>query len=123
MQKKDVRPVDCQAVLDKLAAMPISQWHYQWEESDTTPHLGPMAQDFKAAFYPGRDDTGISTLEADGVALAAIQGLNQKFEENEAAFQRELNQKDAKIAKLEDELAELKELVGRLAGQVNGAAQ
>jgi hypothetical protein len=30
-----------------------------------------MAQDFKAAFYPARDDKSITTQEADGVALAA----------------------------------------------------
>jgi len=40
-----------------------------------------MAQDFKAAFYPGRDDKSISTLEFDGVELAAIQGLNEKVEQ------------------------------------------
>ena len=39
-------------------------------------YSGAMAQDFKAAFYPGRDDKSISTLEFDGVELAAIQGLN-----------------------------------------------
>lgn len=30
---------------------------------------------------PGRDQTHIMTLEFDGVALAAIQGLNRKIEE------------------------------------------
>jgi len=39
-----------------------------------------MAQDFKAAFFPGRDDKVITTLEFDGVELAAIQGLNEKVE-------------------------------------------
>jgi len=59
-----------------------------------------MAQDFKAAFYPGRDDKGITTQEADGVALAAIQGLNQKVEE-----------KDARIAELERRLEKLEVLI------------
>ena len=67
------------------------------------PHLGPMAQDFKAAFFPGRDDKTISTLEADGVALAAIQGLNRKLEE-----------RDARIAALEKNVAELKELLAEV---------
>jgi hypothetical protein len=78
--KKDFAPVNYEAVLDKLVSVPIEQWHYKWESSNETPNLGPMAQDFKAAFYPGRDDKGISTLEFDGVELAAIQGLNQKLE-------------------------------------------
>jgi hypothetical protein len=82
--KKDFAAVDSAQILEKLAVMPITQWHYKWETSDVTPHIGPMAQDFKAAFYPGTDDKSITTQEADGVALAAIQGLNQKLEEQRA---------------------------------------
>jgi len=46
-----------------------------------------MAQDFKAAFYPGRDNKCITTLEFDGVELAAIKGLNQKLEEIAATME------------------------------------
>jgi hypothetical protein len=62
-----------------------------------------MAQDFKAAFYPGTDDKSITTLEADGVAFAAIQGLNQKLEATRA-----------ENAELKQQLAELKALVQQL---------
>ena len=92
------------AVLETLARVPVQQWHYNWEDASTAPHIGPMAQDFKAAFYPGRDDKTITTLEADGVALAAIQGLNQKLTEA-------LRHRDAEIASLKQAVAELKELV------------
>jgi len=87
--KKDIEPEDCQAVLNKLAQVPISRWHYNWEAETNTPHIGPMAQDFKHAFYPGRDDKGITTLEFDGVELAAIQGLNQKVDDKEARIQQQ----------------------------------
>ncbi|HQK02064.1 MAG TPA: tail fiber domain-containing protein [Verrucomicrobiota bacterium] len=87
--KKDFAPVDTVDVLEKLAALPITQWRYQWEEENVTPHLGPMAQDFKAAFYPGTDDITITTQEADGVALAAIQGLNRKLETEANALRTE----------------------------------
>jgi hypothetical protein len=40
-------------------------------------HIGPTAQDFHAAFGLGSDDETIGTVDADGVALAAIQGLDQ----------------------------------------------
>ncbi|RME90510.1 MAG: hypothetical protein D6766_13150, partial [Verrucomicrobia bacterium] len=80
-----------------------------------------MAQDFHAAFGLGTDDRHIATVDADGVALAAIQGLNQKLETRmqKAAAQRrrletELKQKDAQIARLEREVAELKALVRKL---------
>ena len=72
------------AMLEKLARMPVQRWNYKCEDDQATPHIGPMAQDFKAAFFPGRDDKVITTLEFDGVELAAIQGLNQKVEEQRA---------------------------------------
>jgi hypothetical protein len=98
--KKDFADVNCVDVLEKLVAMPISQWRYNWESEETTPHIGPMAQDFKAAFYPGTDDKSITTQEADGVALAAIQGLNEKLE--------------ARSQKLETDNAELKTRLEKL---------
>jgi hypothetical protein len=106
--KKNIVPVDYQAVLDKLAAVPIAQWNYQWEKDDDVPNIGPMAQDFKLAFYPGRDDKSITTLEFDGVELAAIQALNQKLQE-------ESKTKDAEIGELRQSVAELKAMVSQLA--------
>ena len=103
--KKNFQPVDTVAVLEKLAAIPILQWNYKWQKDSDVPNIGPMAQDFKAAFYPGRDDKGISTLEFDGVELAAIEGLNQKLEETRQAVKA----KDGEIQTLKqqnDSLAE-----------------
>jgi len=108
--KKNFRPVDGRAVLDKLASMPVQSWNYQWEADTNTPHLGPMAQDFKAAFYPGRDDKSISTLEFDGVALAAIQGLNQKLSEQETR----LKNKDSEIQELRQAVAALQKTVSQI---------
>ena len=102
--KKNFQAVDTEAVLDKLAAIPVQQWNYKWEKDGDVPNVGPMAQDFKHAFYPGRDDKSISTLEFDGVELAAIQGLNQRLKE-----------KDAEISQLQKSVAELKAMVLELA--------
>jgi hypothetical protein len=64
-----------------------------------------MAQDFHAAFQlNGSDDRHISVVDESGVALAAIQGLNQK-----------LNQKDAEIQELKHSVEELKMMVQSLA--------
>ncbi len=95
--KKNFASVNSLQILEKLAALPITQWHYQWEDQTVTPHIGPMAQDFKAAFFPGRDDKSITTLEADGVAFAAIQGLNRKLEQK----QTEITELKARLEKLE----------------------
>ncbi|MBL8246307.1 MAG: hypothetical protein JNL89_19070 [Rhodanobacteraceae bacterium] len=80
--------VDPMAILDRLVALPISTWTYRGSEEGT--HLGPMAEDFKAAFDLAGDGKSIATVDADGVALAAIQGLNQKLESENAALRAEL---------------------------------
>jgi uncharacterized coiled-coil protein SlyX len=74
------------------------------------PNIGPMAQDFIHAFYPGRDDKGISTLEFDGVELAAIQGLNQKLNEKDAEIQTLKTQHDLLVERLNELEAAVKQL-------------
>src|SRR5208283_4111499 len=79
--KEAFTAINPRAVLEKVSALPISEWKYK-AEADGTEHLGPMAQDFHAAFgLNGPDDKHIAIVDEEGVALAAIQGLNQKFEE------------------------------------------
>jgi hypothetical protein len=73
-QKENFTPVDGQEVLATLAEMPITTWNSKAEDPSIR-HMGPVAQDFYAAFGLGASDTSIGTLDADGVALAAIQGL------------------------------------------------
>ena len=101
--KKDFAPVDGREVLRKLDEVPVQSWRYKWDEAGSTPHLGPVAQEFKAAFFPGRDDKSISTLEFDGVELAAIQGLHALVKE-----------KDARISALEQRLADIEAKLGNL---------
>ena len=62
-------------VLAKVAAMEITSWNYTFEDPSVR-HMGPMAQDFKAAFDLGSTDKAIFTVDADGIALASIQALN-----------------------------------------------
>ena len=116
--KKNFAPLDGKTVLAKLAAVPVQQWNYKWEKDTDVPNIGPMAQDFKAAFYPGRDDKTITTLEFDGVEMAAIQGLNQKLEEQKAEnadLHQKLDnlarQKDAALLELKARLEKLEQLI------------
>ena len=53
-RKKNFQPVDAKEVVARLAKVPVQRWNYRWEPSDKVPHIGPMAQDFNGAFYPGR---------------------------------------------------------------------
>jgi len=76
--KHDVRPVDGEAILETLAAMPVTQWRY--DASPGTQHMGPMAQDFHQAFSLGETDRRIATVDANGVSMAAIQALYHRVE-------------------------------------------
>ena len=100
--KEEFTPVDSQGILERVARLPISRWDYKQDAK--TRHIGPMAQDFYAAFNVGTDEKHINTVDEGGVALAAIQGLNEKLKEDDA-------QKDAQIKALEKRLADLELLV------------
>ena len=101
--KEHFVPVDGKAVLEKVAEMPLNTWSYKSQDKSIR-HIGPVAQDFYAAFNVGEDDQHIATIDEGGVALAAIQGLNQRLKE-----------KDAEIQELKQNMAELKTLVQSLA--------
>jgi len=73
----DERDVDGDEVLAKIARMPIREWSYKAQDA-AIRHLGPTAQDFRAAFRLGEDPLKISTIDADGVALRAIQALEAR---------------------------------------------
>ena len=62
-------------MLRKLARVPISTWSYRAQD-DSIRHIGPMAQDFYRAFGVGESRRRIDSVDADGVALVAIQGLS-----------------------------------------------
>ncbi|HEX3466892.1 MAG TPA: tail fiber domain-containing protein [Candidatus Elarobacter sp.] len=82
--KTDVARIDDDAVLDKVAALPIERWSYKSERG--VRHVGPMAQDFYAAFGVGEDDRHITSIDEDGVALAAIKALHGKIADAHAAI-------------------------------------
>jgi trimeric autotransporter adhesin len=82
-RKTEVAPVDGAGVLDRLATMPVQTWAYK-ADNGSVRHMGPMAQDFHAAFRLGENDREINTVDANGVALAAIQGLYRLLQEKDA---------------------------------------
>ncbi|AVP98475.1 hypothetical protein C7S18_15340 [Ahniella affigens] len=98
--KEGFDAIDPLQILAKVAALPIGTWSYK--KSLEGRHLGPMAEDFKASFGLAGDGRSIATVDADGVALAAIQGLNQKLEQAEA----ENEALKARLAAIEARLAE-----------------
>ncbi len=66
-----------------------------------------MAQDFHAAFQLGDSEKAISTVDASGVALVAIQALKRKSDEQAAA----LEARDQVIADLQARLERMERLL------------
>jgi hypothetical protein len=112
-RKENVRSVDTREVLDKLARIPIATWNYKTQDQSIR-HMGPMAQDLHAAFGLGESDTHITTIDADGVALAAIQGLYEAGLEKDAQIAALRAEKDAQVAALQKEVEALKAVVENL---------
>jgi hypothetical protein len=98
--KEGFAAIDPVQVLDALLGLEITTWRYRGSMEGV--HLGPVAEDFKAAFELGGDGRGISTVDADGVALAAIQGLNARLEAESAALRAELAALRAEVAALRE---------------------
>src|SRR6185295_193368 len=101
--KTHFAPINSRELLDRLAQLPIQTWNYK-NQNDSIRHIGPTAQEFHAAFTVGEDDQHIATVDADGVALAAIQGLNQKLEEK-------LKEKEVELEGLKRRLAVIEKLL------------
>jgi hypothetical protein len=100
--KTNVTEVQGREVLQRLATMPISTWRYKKESPDVR-HIGPMAQDFKATFEVGGDDKSIAFVDANGVTMAAIQGLYQMLQE-----------RDTQIADLQNQIKALEERLNQI---------
>src|ERR1035437_849736 len=67
------------SILEKIDQLPVTEWNYKTEGPGVN-HIGPVAQDFWAAFHLGNSSTSISTIDPAGVALLGIQALDQKLE-------------------------------------------
>jgi hypothetical protein len=109
-------------VLQKLDRIPIETWSYKGQDSSIR-HMGPVAQDFRAAFGLGEDDKHITTVDADGVALAAVQALYRLMQEKDRMIQEqatEIQQLKAGVESLRSEIrAAAASHDGRLASLTN----
>jgi hypothetical protein len=102
--KDNFSSVDTRAVLEKLAGMPIQEWNYKTDPTSVR-HIGPASQDFRAAFeLNGDDETNIASVDAQGISLAAIQGLNEKLNAENAQLRTTLADLERRLAALESAL-------------------
>ncbi len=95
--------VDANSILAKVDALNISRWHYNRDNSGAA-HLGPMAEEFYAAFGLGADDKHLAPTDLAGVAVASVKALNQRVREQNAeigALKAEAATLEARLQRLE----------------------
>ena len=106
--KENITPIDGRAALARLRRLPIYEWNYI-AEADAVRHVGPMAQDFHAAFgLNGGDETHIATVDADGVIMASIVAVadeNESLRQQNARLVREVATLEARMSRIERLLA------------------
>jgi len=98
--KTNIVEVNPEEVLKKVAALPVSTWSYK-QDAEGVQHIGPMAQDFHAAFGLGPNDTKITVGDTSGVALAAIKALYRSLQEKQGQLNTVLEQNALLIQRLE----------------------
>ncbi len=102
--KANFRDEDGETVLAAIATMPVPSWNYK-SQDPSIRHMGPMAQDFYAAFGLGEDSLRINTVDIDGINLLAIQALEKRT--------RELAQLKAELAAVKAENEAMKTKMAR----------
>lgn len=100
-RKRDFRDLDPEETLQRLRHIPVTEWSYTAQ--GPVRHVGPMAQDFRAAFGLGVDDVTITGSDLDGVNMLAIQALTDRTDKLRT-----------ENAALRDEVAGLKRRLERL---------
>lgn len=100
---------DGEEVLSRLRAVPVSTWNYRSQDRSIR-HMGPMAQDFHAAFGLGESELLINSIDIDGVNLAAVKALDERTTAQGARIQA----LEAANAALKNENAELRARLERI---------
>jgi trimeric autotransporter adhesin len=108
-RKENIVWLDGEDVLRRLRGVPVASWNYVGIETGAR-NIGPMAQDWHAAFPLNSDSLTINQADFDGVNLAAVQALERRTVRQAA----EMAAQTKRIRTLESEVAELRESVRSL---------
>jgi len=130
-KKENFERIDGEWILGKIKQMPITKWNYK-KTNIGDKYIGPMAQDFYAAFQlNGTDSLGINSISIDGVNMAGVQALEKRTSEMKIQIQKVIQQNEfllteneklkkqiAGISSIDDELAEIRKLKKELEEQL-----
>ena len=115
--KENFTAVSPQEILMRLNELNITSWNYISDPDST--HIGPTAQDFYAAFGVGVDDQHISSIDTGGVALVAIQALNQQLLAQNATIEQLTEQNE----RLQQQNADIMARLDALETMLNNPSQ
>jgi hypothetical protein len=107
--KENFEPVDGEGLLAAIRTVPLSTWNYILE-GDSVRHLGPMAEDFRAAFGLGENATTIAVTDMAGVTFAGVQALERRT----AQLETRLADAERRAAAAEASLARALERIAAL---------
>ena len=115
--KENFMELDGEEVLAKIKNMPVTEWNYK-RSDPSLKYIGPMAQDFYAAFHlMGTDSLGINSICMDGVNMAGIKALDQRTREMKTVL-KTIQEQNATLMeenkKLKEQLADLKDVSEQL---------
>lgn len=88
--KQAIEPLDESEIIRRISNVGIHEWSYT--NNPDIRHIGPMAEEFYAAFGLGSSERSISASNMAGLGLAGIQALE--------ARNRELEERLAKLEKM-----------------------
>lgn len=116
--RETAAPVDPQAILDGLDALQVYAWERREADAESDPdRLGPAAEEFHDAFGVGGDPDHIAAGDTDGVAIAAVQGLADRIDEQRVRLQRQagrIEDQQERLVEQRDDIERLRQHVEAL---------
>ena len=111
--KKNFQKIDSSNVLERIAKLPVTTWQFK-SDADSVRHMGPTAQDFRAAFGLGENETTIAPVDGIGVSLAALKALKAEVDTLQQASTRKDTMIEDLLTKLDEQSEAVNELKARL---------
>lgn len=112
--RTDVEQVDPHDVLDRLRVLEVHSWQNVAGDARSVERLGPAAEDFLEIFEVGADPDHITAGDTDGAAIAAIQGLADRLDEQDARVVRQNRRIQQQRALIDEQRADIETLRERL---------
>jgi trimeric autotransporter adhesin len=107
--KENFTPVDGEELLARIRGVELNRWTLIGDPA-RTPHLGPFAEDFHAAFGLGDDPKAIGHQDIDGVNFGGVKALDART----VQMQSRMDEQARQIEQLQADKAALEARIQRL---------